>query len=106
MVPHKFRWLETELPCSTSHLGKGVDGTFLKKLEQKFTTLSMYQILKKCFADATNSMPLVGIHVDKKLQFVEEHVEIMWNGRSKRLIARGADTIGLRLLGWNSRRGP
>nr|GEV51090.1 reverse transcriptase domain-containing protein [Tanacetum cinerariifolium] len=33
--------------------------------------------LKKCYADEALSMPLEGIHVDDKLQFVEEPVEIM-----------------------------
>ncbi|GJX90019.1 putative reverse transcriptase domain-containing protein [Tanacetum coccineum] len=33
--------------------------------------------LKKCFADKPLVMPLEGIHVDDKLQFVEEPVEIM-----------------------------
>ncbi|GKE06280.1 hypothetical protein Tco_1398298 [Tanacetum coccineum] len=33
--------------------------------------------LKKCYADEPIVMPLEGIHVDDKLQFVEEPVEIM-----------------------------
>ncbi|GJW18479.1 hypothetical protein Tco_0025915 [Tanacetum coccineum] len=33
--------------------------------------------LKKCYADKPLVMPLEGIHVDDKLQFVEEPVEIM-----------------------------
>nr|GEV62836.1 putative reverse transcriptase domain-containing protein [Tanacetum cinerariifolium] len=33
--------------------------------------------LKKCYADEPLAMPLEGIHVDDKLQFVEETVEIM-----------------------------
>ncbi|GJX95160.1 putative reverse transcriptase domain-containing protein [Tanacetum coccineum] len=33
--------------------------------------------LKKCYADEPMVMPLEGIHVDDKLQFVEEPVEIM-----------------------------
>ncbi|GJV72525.1 putative reverse transcriptase domain-containing protein [Tanacetum coccineum] len=33
--------------------------------------------LKKCYADEPLAMPLEGIHVDEKLQFVEEPVEIM-----------------------------
>ncbi|GJS44971.1 hypothetical protein Tco_0595092 [Tanacetum coccineum] len=32
---------------------------------------------KKCYADEPLGMPLEGIHVDDKLQFVEEPVEIM-----------------------------
>ncbi|GJX65368.1 putative reverse transcriptase domain-containing protein [Tanacetum coccineum] len=33
--------------------------------------------LKKCYADEPLVMPLEGIHVDDKLQFVEEPIEIM-----------------------------
>nr|GEZ69025.1 putative reverse transcriptase domain, ribonuclease H-like domain, aspartic peptidase domain protein [Tanacetum cinerariifolium] len=33
--------------------------------------------LKKCYADEPLAMPLEGIHVDDKLQFVEEPVEII-----------------------------
>ncbi|GKA68160.1 hypothetical protein Tco_0768077 [Tanacetum coccineum] len=33
--------------------------------------------LKKCYADEPLVMPLEGIHVDDKLQFVEEPVEII-----------------------------
>ncbi|GKF44984.1 hypothetical protein Tco_0131536 [Tanacetum coccineum] len=33
--------------------------------------------LKKCYADEPSVMPLEGIHVDYKLQFVEQSVEIM-----------------------------
>ncbi|GJY67633.1 putative reverse transcriptase domain-containing protein, partial [Tanacetum coccineum] len=35
--------------------------------------------LKKCYADEPIVMPLEGIHVDDKLQFVEEPVENHWN---------------------------
>ncbi|GJV35869.1 hypothetical protein Tco_1408346 [Tanacetum coccineum] len=40
--------------------------------------------LKKCYADEPLVMPLEGIHVDDKLQFVEEPVEII-EGEIKRL---------------------
>ncbi|GKF51832.1 hypothetical protein Tco_0148299, partial [Tanacetum coccineum] len=33
--------------------------------------------LKRCYADEPLVMPLEGIHVDDKLQFIEEPVEIM-----------------------------
>ncbi|GJR62239.1 hypothetical protein Tco_1504401 [Tanacetum coccineum] len=33
--------------------------------------------LKKCYTDEPLAMPLKGIHVDYKLQFVEEPIEIM-----------------------------
>ncbi|GKF50739.1 hypothetical protein Tco_0147206 [Tanacetum coccineum] len=58
--------------------------------------------LKKCYADEPLVMPLEGIHVDDKLQFVEEPVEIMeWE--IKRL---KQSRIPLVKVCWNSRRGP
>ncbi|GJV31150.1 putative reverse transcriptase domain-containing protein [Tanacetum coccineum] len=38
--------------------------------------------LKKCYTDEPLVMPLEGIHVDDKLQFVEEPIEIMERGKS------------------------
>ncbi|GKD68780.1 hypothetical protein Tco_1322870 [Tanacetum coccineum] len=58
--------------------------------------------LKKCYADEPLAMSLEGIHVDDKLQFVEEPVEIM-----KREIKRlKRSWIPLVKVRWNSRRGP
>ncbi|GJU43774.1 hypothetical protein Tco_1201040 [Tanacetum coccineum] len=58
--------------------------------------------LKKCYADKPLVMPLEGIHVDDKLQFVEEPVEIMkWE--IKRLKQNRIPLVKVR---WNSRRGP
>nr|GEW06404.1 hypothetical protein [Tanacetum cinerariifolium] len=58
--------------------------------------------LKKCYADEALVMSLEGIHVDDKLQFVEEPVEIM-----KREIKRlKRSRIPLVKVCWNSRRGP
>nr|GEU31256.1 putative reverse transcriptase domain-containing protein [Tanacetum cinerariifolium] len=57
--------------------------------------------LKKCYADEPLVMPSEGIHVDDKLQFVEEPVEIM-----KREIKRlKRSRIPLVKVRWNSRRG-
>ncbi|GJX75141.1 hypothetical protein Tco_0313736 [Tanacetum coccineum] len=58
--------------------------------------------LKKCYADEPLVMPLEGIHVDDKLQFVEEPVEIMeWE--IKRLKRSRIPLVKVR---WNSRTGP
>ncbi|GKB49968.1 putative reverse transcriptase domain-containing protein [Tanacetum coccineum] len=58
--------------------------------------------LKKCYADEPLVMPLEGIHIDNKLQFVEEPVEIMeWE--IKRLKRSRIPLVKVR---WNSRRGP
>ncbi|GJS36764.1 hypothetical protein Tco_0041971 [Tanacetum coccineum] len=58
--------------------------------------------LKKCYADEPLVMPLEGIHVDDKLQFVEEPVEIM-EREIKRLKRSRIPLVKVR---WNLRRGP
>ncbi|GJY39662.1 putative reverse transcriptase domain-containing protein [Tanacetum coccineum] len=58
--------------------------------------------LKKCYTDEPLVMPLEGIHVDNKLQFMEEPVEIM-EREIKRL---KQSLIPLVKVRWNSRRGP
>ncbi|GJY07031.1 putative reverse transcriptase domain-containing protein [Tanacetum coccineum] len=58
--------------------------------------------LKKCYADEPLVMPLEGIHVDDKLQFMEEPVEIM-EREIKRLKQSRIPLVKVR---WNSRRGP
>ncbi|GKC50480.1 hypothetical protein Tco_1073225 [Tanacetum coccineum] len=58
--------------------------------------------LKKCYADEPLVMPLEGIHVDDKLRFVEEPVEIM-EREIKRLKRSQIPLVKVR---WNSRRGP
>nr|GEX11385.1 putative reverse transcriptase domain-containing protein [Tanacetum cinerariifolium] len=57
--------------------------------------------LKKFYADEPLVMSLEGIHVDDKLQFVEEPVEIM-EQEIKRL---NQNWIPLVKVHWNSRRG-
>nr|GEX54035.1 putative reverse transcriptase domain-containing protein [Tanacetum cinerariifolium] len=58
--------------------------------------------LKKCYADEPLVMPLEGIHVDDRLQFVEEPVEIM-EREIKRLNLSRIPLVKVRV---NSRRGP
>ncbi|GJV32295.1 putative reverse transcriptase domain-containing protein [Tanacetum coccineum] len=58
--------------------------------------------LKKCHAEEPLVMSLEGIHVDDKLQFVEEPVEIM-EREIKRLKRSRIPLVKVR---WNSRRGP
>ncbi|GJY46062.1 hypothetical protein Tco_0435125 [Tanacetum coccineum] len=58
--------------------------------------------LKKCYSDEPLAVPLEGLHVDDKLQFVEEPFEIMeWE--IKRLKRSRIPLVKVR---WNSRRGP
>ncbi|GJW64788.1 hypothetical protein Tco_0116672 [Tanacetum coccineum] len=58
--------------------------------------------MKKCYADKPLVMLLEGIHVDNKLQFVEEPVEIM-EREIKRLKQSRIPLVKVR---WNFRRGP
>nr|GEZ80062.1 putative reverse transcriptase domain-containing protein [Tanacetum cinerariifolium] len=58
--------------------------------------------LKKCYDDEPLVMPVEGIHVDDKLQFVEEPVEIM-EREIKRLKRSRIPLVKVR---WNFRRGP
>nr|GEZ86766.1 putative reverse transcriptase domain-containing protein [Tanacetum cinerariifolium] len=58
--------------------------------------------LKKYYADEPLVMPLEGIHVNDRLQFVEEPVEII-EREIKRLKRSEIPLVKVR---WNSRRGP
>ncbi|GKA04268.1 hypothetical protein Tco_0677049 [Tanacetum coccineum] len=57
--------------------------------------------LKKCYADEPLAVPLDGLHIDDKLHFVEEPVEIM-DREVKRLKQSHIPIINVR---WNFRRG-
>ncbi|GKF67860.1 hypothetical protein Tco_0197539, partial [Tanacetum coccineum] len=58
--------------------------------------------LKKCYSDEPLAVPLEGLHIDEKLQFVEEPVEIMERD-IKRLERSRIPLVKVR---WGSRRGP
>ncbi|GJX62572.1 hypothetical protein Tco_0295472 [Tanacetum coccineum] len=58
--------------------------------------------LKKCLSDEPLAVPLDEIHIDDKLRFVEEPVEII-DREVKRLKRSSIPIIKVR---WNSRRGP
>ncbi|GJU23337.1 putative reverse transcriptase domain-containing protein [Tanacetum coccineum] len=58
--------------------------------------------LKKCYSNEPLAVPLEGVHVDDKLCFVEEPVEIM-DREVKRLKQSRIPIVKVR---WNSRRGP
>nr|GEU98226.1 putative reverse transcriptase domain-containing protein [Tanacetum cinerariifolium] len=58
--------------------------------------------LKKCHADEPLAVPLDGLHVDDKLHFVEEPVEIV--DQEVKLLKRSC--ILLVKVRWNSKRGP
>ncbi|GKB21546.1 putative reverse transcriptase domain-containing protein [Tanacetum coccineum] len=74
------------------------------ELPQDFQVHHTFHVsnLKKCYADKPSVIPLEGIHVDNKLQFVEVPVEIMeWE--IKRLKRSRIPLVKVR---WNSKRGP
>ncbi|GJZ45489.1 putative reverse transcriptase domain-containing protein [Tanacetum coccineum] len=58
--------------------------------------------LKKCYSNEPLAFPLEGLHIDDKLQFVEEPFEIM-EREIKRLKRSRIPLVKVR---WNSRRGP
>ncbi|GJU52130.1 putative reverse transcriptase domain-containing protein [Tanacetum coccineum] len=58
--------------------------------------------LKKCHADEPLAVPLDGLHLDDKLHFVEEPLEI--EGREVKRLKRSR--IPLVKVQWNSKRGP
>ncbi|GKE42743.1 putative reverse transcriptase domain-containing protein [Tanacetum coccineum] len=58
--------------------------------------------LKKCHADEPLAVPLDGLHLDDKLHFVEEPVEIV-DREVKRLKRSRIPLVKVR---WNSKRGP
>ncbi|GJT89486.1 putative reverse transcriptase domain-containing protein [Tanacetum coccineum] len=58
--------------------------------------------LKKCYADEPLAVPLDGLHIDDKLHFIEEPVEIMHH-EVKQLKQSRIPIVKVR---WNSRRGP
>ncbi|GJR25962.1 putative reverse transcriptase domain-containing protein [Tanacetum coccineum] len=58
--------------------------------------------LKKCHADEPLAVPLDGLHLDDKLHFVEEPLEIV--GREVKRLKRSR--IPLVKVRWNSNRGP
>ncbi|GJR66393.1 hypothetical protein Tco_0012458 [Tanacetum coccineum] len=58
--------------------------------------------LKKCYADEPLAVLLDGLHLDDKLHFVEEPLEIV--GREVKRLKRSR--IPLVKVRWNSKRGP
>ncbi|GKE97393.1 hypothetical protein Tco_0020744 [Tanacetum coccineum] len=57
--------------------------------------------MKKCYSDEPLAIPLDGLHIDDKLHFVEEPIEIM-DREVNRLKQR---RISIVKVWWNSRRG-
>ncbi|GJT48061.1 hypothetical protein Tco_0974218 [Tanacetum coccineum] len=85
--------------CSRSPVERGRTAETSSRVEHSSPYLSE---LKKCYADKPLVMPLEGIHVDDKLQFVEEPVEII-EREIKRLKRSRIPLVKVR---WNSKAGP
>ncbi|GJV93174.1 putative reverse transcriptase domain-containing protein [Tanacetum coccineum] len=65
--------------------------------------VGLFKVLeKKCYSDEPLAVPLEGLHVDDKLHFVEEPIEIM-DREVKRL--KKSRTLIFKVR-WSSRRGP
>ncbi|GJT36759.1 putative reverse transcriptase domain-containing protein [Tanacetum coccineum] len=78
---------------------------YLLELPEKLSRVhSTFHVsnLKKCLSDESLAIPLDEIHVDDKLNFIEEPVEIM-DREVKRLKQSRIPIVKVR---WNSRRGP
>ncbi|GJY77312.1 hypothetical protein Tco_0482428 [Tanacetum coccineum] len=58
--------------------------------------------LKKCLSDESLAIPLDEIHVDEKLNFIEEPIEIM----DREVKNLKQSRIPIVKVHWNSRRGP
>ncbi|GJQ89667.1 putative reverse transcriptase domain-containing protein [Tanacetum coccineum] len=72
-----------------------------QKLSRVYNTFHVSN-LKKCYSDEPLAVPLEGLHVDDKLRFVEEPIEIM-DQEVKQLKQSHIPIVKVR---WNSRRGP
>ncbi|GJT04566.1 reverse transcriptase domain-containing protein [Tanacetum coccineum] len=72
--------LEDMLRACVIDFGKVWDNHFLLELPQELSRVhNTFHVsnLKKCYADEPLAVPLDGLHIDDKLYFVEEPVEIM-----------------------------
>ncbi|GJY20412.1 putative reverse transcriptase domain-containing protein [Tanacetum coccineum] len=82
-------------------LAKVGDVAYKLELSRVHNTLHVSN-LKKCYANEPLVVPLDGLHIDDKLHFVEEPVELMYC-KVKRLRQSRVPIVKVR---WNSKRGP
>ncbi|GKA55474.1 hypothetical protein Tco_0754423 [Tanacetum coccineum] len=78
---------------------------YLLELPEKLSRVhSTFHVsnLKKCLSDESLAIPLDEIHVDDKLNFIEEPVEIM----DRKVKSLKKSHIPIVKVRWNSRRGP
>ncbi|GJV33334.1 putative reverse transcriptase domain-containing protein [Tanacetum coccineum] len=74
------------------------EGTKARRMGSQYI---LYIQLEECYADKPLAVPLDGLHIDDKLRFVREPVEIM-DREVKRLRKSRVPIVKVR---WNSRRG-
>ncbi|GJU23609.1 hypothetical protein Tco_1156951 [Tanacetum coccineum] len=91
--------------CWAEVLTQVGDVAYRLELPQQLSRVhSTFQVsnLKKCLSDDLLAIPLDEIHIDDKLYFIEEPVEVI-DHEVKRLKQSRIPIIKVR---WNSRRGP
>ncbi|GKF61763.1 hypothetical protein Tco_0181817, partial [Tanacetum coccineum] len=88
-----------EIIEKVGHVGYRLD--FPRELNGVHDTFHVSN-LKKCLVDLTLQVPLDEIRVDAKLNFIEEHVEILEREFKKLKHSR----IAIVKVWWNSKRGP
>ncbi|GKB32039.1 putative reverse transcriptase domain-containing protein [Tanacetum coccineum] len=102
-----FQLTDPEIVQETTEKVLEKDGSVAYKLElpQELSRVhNTFHVsnLKKCYSNEPLAVPLEGLYIDNKLQFVEEPIEIMeWE--IKRLKRSHIPLVKVR---WNSRRGP
>ncbi|GKC29788.1 putative reverse transcriptase domain-containing protein [Tanacetum coccineum] len=100
--------LEDMLRACAIDLGKGLIGEVAYKLElpeelsRVHNRFHVSNLKKKCHADEPLAVPLDGLHLDDKLHFVEEPLEVV--GREAKRLKQSQ--IPLVKVRWNSKRDP
>ncbi|GJU07414.1 putative reverse transcriptase domain-containing protein [Tanacetum coccineum] len=96
---------EAGTPCYGDLRTKGLKVAYKLELPEELSRVhNTFHVsnLKKCHADEPLAVPLDGLHLDDKLHFVEEPLEIV--GREVKRLKRSR--IPLVKVRWNSKRGP
>ncbi|GKB25328.1 putative reverse transcriptase domain-containing protein [Tanacetum coccineum] len=106
-IKHRLQALRDRQRSYTDkrHSRQSWNGSYRLELPEKLSRVhSTFHVsnLKKCLFDEPLAIPLDEIHVDDKLNFIEEPIEIM-DREVKRL---KQSRIPIVKVHWNSRRGP
>nr|GEY35393.1 putative reverse transcriptase domain-containing protein [Tanacetum cinerariifolium] len=103
-LPKKILEAQTEALKPENLSAEDVGGVRLELPQQLSRVLNTFHVSnwKKCLSDESLVIPLDKLHIDDKLHFVEEPVEIM-DRESKQLKKSRISIVKVR---WNSKRGP